>query len=90
MTLWDLEVVGQLQVVGEIQGVCRGHVSTDKCIKSVANPDRDCVETEMCLPGKKSSYPKHLKKFIARAFPGCQPPPMNSARTLREVGISMV
>lgn len=90
VALWYFEVVGQLQVVGEIKGMCRGHISTDKCIKSVANHAGDPVETEVRLLECNNTYPKHLKKFIARAFPGCQPPPMNSARTLREITISTV
>lgn len=36
VALRDLEVVGQLQIVREIQCMCRGHVSAAKGLRSIA------------------------------------------------------
>lgn len=87
MALWDLEIVGQLQIVGKVKGMRCGHISTDDYFQSVAISGIDLL-THGCLSRGDNTYPKHLKKFMASAFPGCHPPPMNSARTLRAVDIS--
>lgn len=88
VALRDLEVVCQLQIVGKVEGVCRGHVSATEEFWSVARSWRHHVAwTDVRCSPPGCTYPKHLKKFMASAFPGCHPPPMNSARTLQVVNI---
>ena len=72
LTGWNLDIVGQFQVISERKSMSRCHITRR-------------VLVECFLHRISGAYPKHLKKFIASALPGFHAPPINSARTLQNV-----
>lgn len=76
LALRNLEVVAELQIVGEIEGVSYCHIS--KAFK----------EVHLLMLNAKIRVCDQL--LTAKAFPGCHAPPMNSARTLNSTSMPVV
>lgn len=70
VALWDLEVVGQLQIVGEIQGMCRGHIAARGCAQSAANSPEDLVHTDRC---GRLYVPEALEEVHSQGVAGLPP-----------------